>query len=773
MHARTHARTHERTHRRTHTCTQSHNHARARTRICMCAYTRTHTHTFTRTYHIHVSCRANDLEEELHAERHVVAELRREAAAGAAAVEAAQVLLDSDGTLCGPESSVFELREEIHRVEATLEKLYALLRTATGEAKGGVRGGIGRGLPIDDATTALSKLGRSGDSGVCGSDRTTSPEETVGTGGHEPGFALRAELEESVRSAGERLGDALRELDEVHERVGEWEALANELEEGLEAAQSQLEAEAAARFELRDQLDELHAEVRRLQEVLAEAEARADAAGAESMKGDTVEHHHDPTADGPTTDEDLLRPDEIARLLPKSSLAQEIAAESSNTLAATNGMISEAPGACDAHAHACEDAAPARAKHGLSVPDNLIDLVYGDGASSHGVLSPAVNHELSVSSMDGCNSLQNTPLAMRGPLFGEYTLVPVAHSTPSSAVGVDSGERAMGVSPLLITPLKTTDNLELSPVIDCREGDRTLSAQASRADEWSSMANAGTSKRFAVARYDFDPADVDSELLASNGEHLKIVRGVVNEAWWLMENMRGAQGFVPRDYLDPCDAVLARAVGEVRKRVVGTPAQVEVWFARFDYAAKDEKQVSLLKGERVDIVSRPADKKWWVVRTIAGNVTGFAPCSYLEARLQERAPPRPILAPQHVHQLSYCKDNNRSEEDSHDAVDVTQGSQDCTSKPQVRRQAIRKRMAWLTQKPSTVDMGCRCDAEEPPDVDFLRRESASSTAAGAQKRSGGGMWKSLAVKGFTSTRTRQVLSSAKDKLLKNGQWFSK
>ena len=717
----------------------------------------------------HVSKRVSELEEDLLAERQTVVILQREAEAGAAAVDAAREFLDADGTLCGPESSVFELREEIHRVEGTLEKLYTLLRKATREADGGVRTEARYDLPIDDTSTVLSKLGRSSDSGVCGSDQTTSDEHTDPSGYHTPGFVLRAELEASVHSAGERLGDALRELDEVHERVGEWEALANELEEGLEAAQSQLEAEAAARFELRDQLDEVHSEVRHLRAALVEAEVKADAADAASKKDSAVEHSRDLATDVIITDDDAPHSDEITLLPQKLSLAQGLAAESNRTVDAADVVVLEAPGACDTHASA--DAVPAKTKHELLVPDNLLDLVYGDGVSPDGGHPPAVEHELSVASAYSCTSPQNAPLTMRGPLFGGHTAVPVAHSTPSTAWGVDSGERTLGVSPLPGTPLKTTDVIGLSPVDNHHEVSRTSSPapQALCTEEWKLLKS---TKGFAVARYDFDPVDRCSELHASKGEYLKIMRGVVNEVWWLVENISGDQGFVPRDYLSPCDAVLARAVDEVRERVVSAPTQVEVWFARFDYAAKDEKQVSLVKGERINIVSRPADKKWWVVRTLAGNVTGFAPCSYLEDRLQERAPPRPLLAPPMQHQLFPRKESCRSEECTSEVIDVTRRPDDI-SKPQVRRQAIRKRMAWLVQRPSTVATGGGGHAHVPPDVDLLARDTAPSTAAGDHKRSGGGMWKSLAVKNFTSTRTRQVLFSAKDKLLKNGQWFSK
>lgn len=601
--------------------------------------------------------RADELEDDLQLERQTVERLKHSAVADAEAIEVARILT-KQGTLCSASSRGIELREEIHRVEATLETLYGYLRESTGSSE--------TEAPLRDE----SRLTENEDSGVV-------PE--LSESGEDGALALRAELEDSVRAAKDQLSQTRQELLDARDQATEWEALANALEEELRSALAQVEHESSARTELNDGLDELQAEVKRLHAVTDELRGELATARAQvGIQDAKSAHDEDPC----TTSSNLTASGLGAADLAAGSLADEMRA------------IDLAERADD-----CSVAYPTRtprSKHGLAVPDNLRDLVYGDQPTTDSSATKSGNSEP-----------ERTPQSRKNRLEGVFG-GPLALSTPNtSSHGTNLGNNLDGMSP--IKPAA-------SPIPN------------PEAEEWGNLTDPTVSKNFVSMLHNFDALHSDRELTVSKGEPLKILRGVVSEQWWLVKSERGDTGFVPRDYVSPFDHVLARAISQVRVLTTPPPGEdILVWFARFDYNAKDDNQVTLKKGETLEVLSCPADKKWWVVRTIDGGRKGFAPATYLKSRRQPRAPGRPhtTAPPIPANPIPTISTNSPPRSSAH-------------------RLAPRRMMGWLTQKPGVVEGEA---TQTAPDVTLLQ-----STTSAQGKTSAA--WKALA-----ALRTRKVLAS--------------
>jgi hypothetical protein len=611
--------------------------------------------------------------------------MRQIAAVDATTLETAKIL-GSKGTLCTADSAPIELREEIHRVEAMLESLYGHLQLSSDD-KGDSLG----------ADRTASRLTVGEDSGV-GADAMACVED---------GLALRAELEASVKSASTRIAKAYSELLEAQQQGGEWEALANALEEELGGALAQIDAEATARLELSDRVDELQSEINHLRET--EDELRGELAASGKVEQGAPSHLHN-CVGLPT--------------IPVDSDAQGSLADEMRAVHQTEaGEFVE---------HSIEASQNGRtSKQGLAVPENLLDLVYGDEATNVNDAPTASAHHALAHGAQGDAPVGNAPVTVHTPLqqkkrltFGGIFGAPIGQSTPTAAAQRTTSAQSVlpgaagdldGVSPIKLDPSPT----------------KTTTHDLDRSGDWGNLTDPVVSKRFVSMLHNFDALHADREISASKGEPLKILRGVTSEQWWLVRSERGDVGYVPRDYLSPFDVVLSRAITQVRVLITPPPGdEIQVWFARFDYVAKDENQVTLKKGETLDIVSRPDGKKWWVVQTIDGRKKGFAPATYLTSRLQARSPGRPHVG---------APDLPTSDMPAYSPPPDTAG----VSRFAGSRLAPRRMMGWLTQKSDATTAG----EAVSPDVALLQDESTSNPRVAAA-------WKSVA-----SFRTRKVLAS--------------
>lgn len=144
-----------------------------------------------------------------------------------------------------------------------------------------------------------------------------------------------------------------------------------------------------------------------------------------------------------------------------------------------------------------------------------------------------------------------------------------------------------------------------------------------------------------AARFDFKANDA-RELSLTCGERLIVMRGRTSEQWWLVRNTSGLSGFVPVSYLDLPSTVKAEVHLQREQAVPTDDASAKdgpsprkkrglLVFTRYEYLAKNDKELSFKRGERL-LVARPIlNKRWWEAENSAGT-KGFVPTNFLKFR---------------------------------------------------------------------------------------------------------------------------------------------
>jgi len=140
------------------------------------------------------------------------------------------------------------------------------------------------------------------------------------------------------------------------------------------------------------------------------------------------------------------------------------------------------------------------------------------------------------------------------------------------------------------------------------------------------------------------------------GQRVVVLRGKVEEGWWSVQDVPDsagesfAKGFVPASYLLLEDPELDKKMSAHRRKQPsnkGTGADTDtglprrqdqrrgprtlVVVARFDFAAKNAKELNFVKGERLRIANPVPEKQWWMAEN-KHRETGFVPTNFLKFR---------------------------------------------------------------------------------------------------------------------------------------------
>ena len=154
------------------------------------------------------------------------------------------------------------------------------------------------------------------------------------------------------------------------------------------------------------------------------------------------------------------------------------------------------------------------------------------------------------------------------------------------------------------------------------------------------------------AKYEFRPRD-NEELELRKNETVSLVSAEDND-WWQVRNQSGGVGLVPRDYLE-----------EVMYSDPA-PQQAPRWdsvrsVAKFAYTASRDDELSLRKGDCVEILEKEGDG-WW--RGKVGGREGWFPANYVEeiSGASEPSPPPSDRAVVHRVVAMYSFNSGNSEE---------------------------------------------------------------------------------------------------------------
>ena len=149
-------------------------------------------------------------------------------------------------------------------------------------------------------------------------------------------------------------------------------------------------------------------------------------------------------------------------------------------------------------------------------------------------------------------------------------------------------------------------------------------------------------------------ATAEREMSLKEGQRVVVLRGKVEEGWWSVQDVAGspgealAKGFVPASYLLLEDPELDKKMSAHRRKQTNSKGtgtgsgsgqeqsprrgpRTLVVVARFDFVAKNAKELDFTKGERLRIANPVPEKQWWMAEN-RHHVTGFVPTNFLKFR---------------------------------------------------------------------------------------------------------------------------------------------
>lgn len=174
----------------------------------------------------------------------------------------------------------------------------------------------------------------------------------------------------------------------------------------------------------------------------------------------------------------------------------------------------------------------------------------------------------------------------------------------------------------------------------------------------------GNPRVHAIARLDFTAADDGKQLTITRDEKVLVIKGAKGEGWWLVGNTVGKCGFVPRSHLHvlptlpaetaTSESAIATAVEPRSSTMPATPPPSSstpgngtsaddsgmassptntglIVVCRFDYDARNPKEMSFQKNDRLCVRIPDPDKRWWIAENGSGE-TGFVPTNFLKFR---------------------------------------------------------------------------------------------------------------------------------------------
>lgn len=465
----------------------------------------------------------------------------------------------------------------------------------------------------------------------------------------------RRELERDLDSSLEELDVMRRELDGTREQSEQWESLTNALEIELQSTQELLSREQLERQRLQDQVDELIGQ-------LTASEAREQAHA--SREASRIER--DSKSPEQPSDNDTRQNSTDSRGTEASGFIGD-----SGVFAITDSAnVSLA-------AELAEDSQPAQTLSLASELENNMDPI-GETMTSSGTADP-INDSSSIvvekKKSKKKKKTKRTSLAVPANLMDV-----IYHDTPEKA-SIDVSLTESPGSPMgRSTPARSVDDNKIG--------------------------------RSATALYSFKAEDVERELTISKGDSFVVLHGMANEEWWYIRDTKGQTGLVPQKYIHEAGEhdETTKVIKKVSTMHPHTKPQSsllletgtsdfargngQTWLARFSYKARNDKELSMMKGDEIRILECPPGKSWWNAEDMSGN-KGFVPVNYLR----------------------------KPKSETHLAVAKAKNAESVLEKPPSTRQTEEEKVVGL-QKQATVEVaesgGINYDIKEPVASDVVK-----------------------------------------------------